>query len=228
MNNQTNDHYVSDRIRRRRAERARKKRRTRFIIFVSAIFITTVIFATRSLLHYLQISDPSADASVETSSDTTSEASQTTASDISTVSENSSELEEGADSYITLTDDEVEILARAVYLEGGGESRACQEAIASVIINRMTVDDSDLVDVLYAEGQFEAVTSTSMSKVRPTSSTYQAVESVITYGPTIPEYVTYFRADKYHTWSPRLRPFLVIDNTYFSYDIELYNKYVLR
>lgn len=120
--------------------------------------------------------------------------------------------------YIELSDAEINELATLVYLEAGGESFECQKAVASVVINRMTTGNETLKDVIYAKNQFSPARLISVSK--PSDSTLDAVKFVIEHGPTIPEYVTYFRAIYYHKWAGQV-PYSCIDNTYFSYDVGL-------
>lgn len=115
--------------------------------------------------------------------------------------------------YIELTDDEIRDFATLVYLESGAESYECQCAVASVVINRMTTRGMSLHDVIYERNQFSPAYL--VSSTSPSESTLNAVMEVITNGPTIPEYVTFFRADYYFDWAT---PYTAIDHTYFSYD----------
>lgn len=121
--------------------------------------------------------------------------------------------------YIELTEDEIWDLATLVYLESGGESYECQLAVASVVINRVTTSDKSLYDVIYEKNQFTPAHRIESNE--PSESTMNAVKEVCTNGPTIPEYVTYFRAEKYHSFSEYIMDYMCIDNTYFSYDINL-------
>lgn len=119
-----------------------------------------------------------------------------------------------------LTDDEIWMLATLVYLEGGVESIECQEAIASVVINRMLTEDKSMSEVIYAPGQFSVAYLVDSSM--PDDVALGAVMSVVVNGTTVPKCVTYFRAGHYHEWnSSRIIPFCQIDNTYFSYDNQI-------
>lgn len=120
--------------------------------------------------------------------------------------------------YIELTDDEKYTLATLIFLEGGGESEECQAAIGSVVLNRMTTSESDLESVIYADGQFEPAYL--ISSTVPTSTQIEIVNELCTNGPTLPEYITYFRANYYHDWGD-LTPYRCIDNTYFSFSGDL-------
>lgn len=118
--------------------------------------------------------------------------------------------------YIDMTEDEIYTLATLVYLEAGSESYECQVAVASVVINRMTLDNRSLNSVIYEEGQFTPAYK--ISYTHPTSMSIQAVRDVVENGPNIPEYVTYFRAGYYHNWDSRIVDYDRIDDVYFSYD----------
>lgn len=126
------------------------------------------------------------------------------------------DLTDFATNYIDLTDDEIYELATLVYLECGIESYECQQAVASVVINRMTTTGHTLSEVIYEPNQFTPAGM--ISKSQPSDSTLAAVRSIVKDGPTIPEYVTFFRADHYHDWGTRYVDFIAIDRTYFSYD----------
>ena len=56
--------------------------------------------------------------------------------------------------YYELTYDEIDMLARLVYLEAGGESYECMKGVASVVLNRMTSTGMSLHDVIYEPYQF--------------------------------------------------------------------------
>ena len=131
-------------------------------------------------------------------------------------SENLPNLPDFSTNYVDLTGDEIYELATLVYLECGIESFECQQAVASVVINRMTTGGKTLSDVIYEPNQFSPAPL--IPKSKPSESTLKAVMTVVECGPTIPEYVTFFRADHYHDWGNRYESFMCIDNTYFSYD----------
>ena len=120
--------------------------------------------------------------------------------------------------YIYLTEDEINTLATLVYLEARGESYECQKAVASVIINRMTTTGMSLNEVVYQPKQFEPAAL--IERNEPNDQTLEAVKYVVKHGPTVPEYVTFFRADRYHRFGD-LVDYAVIDNTYFSYSESL-------
>ena len=121
--------------------------------------------------------------------------------------------------YYAMYDDEVEVFAKLVYLESGSTSVDCQRAVASVVLNRITTQHSDLKSVIYAKGQFAVASKLSNAKYSEES--MDAVKYVLLNGPTVPEYVTYFREGHYFNWGPDHKGYTNIDNVYFSYSIKL-------
>lgn len=126
------------------------------------------------------------------------------------------------DAFIYLTDNEIQMLATLVNLESGVESYDCQRDVASVIINRMIIENSSLEEIIYSPGQFEPAYMISYSE--PTKTSLKAVEDVIQNGTTLPIYVTYFRAGYYHEWGD-LVGYRQYENTYFSYSTALKEQY---
>lgn len=120
--------------------------------------------------------------------------------------------------YIELSEDEKYMLATLIFLEGGGESVECQHAIGSVVINRVTTSGDSLQSVIFAKGQFEPAYL--ISSTSPEDTQIGIVNELCINGPSLPEYVTYFRADHFHEWSD-LTPYRSIDNTYFSFSGDL-------
>lgn len=123
--------------------------------------------------------------------------------------------------YIQLTDDEKDILATLLYLEGNTESVECQKAICSVVMNRMTMWDMTLEEVVYqnTNGFYQFTPAPHIEYYDPTLTQIEIVEELIVSGPTIPEYVCYFRANYYHD-RPGINDFDCFDRTYFSYSDE--------
>lgn len=122
--------------------------------------------------------------------------------------------------YYELTDDEIDMLARLVYLEAGGESYECMKGVASVVLNRMTSTGMSLHDVIYAPNQFSPAFY--IESTCYTDTVYSAVMDVVENGPSLPTYVTFFRADYYHDFGNDIVvPYTCINNTYFSADTRL-------
>lgn len=117
-----------------------------------------------------------------------------------------------------LTNTEMEMLARLVEGEAGGESYACKKAVASTVLNRMILSGAELVDIIYEEGQYDVAYE--LDTITASEDSLNAVKDVSIYGSTVPEYVTYFRADCYHSWGDQ-QPYIRIDNTYFSYSADV-------
>ena len=127
---------------------------------------------------------------------------------------------ESVTTYYELTYDEIDMLARLVYLEAGGESYECMKGVASVVLNRMTSTGMSLHDVIYAPNQFSPACY--IESTCYTDTVYSAVMDVVENGPSLPTYVTFFRADYYHDFGNDIVvPYTCINNTYFSADTRL-------
>ena len=93
---------------------------------------------------------------------------------------------------LTLSDQDMELIARLICAEGESEPFDGQQAIAEVILNRLVSEQfpSTVKNVIYAEGQF--LGSQQMYRTEPTYTQYKAVERAL-YGPYIlPEDVVFF------------------------------------
>jgi spore germination cell wall hydrolase CwlJ-like protein len=115
-----------------------------------------------------------------------------------------------------ITSKEREMLARLVYLEANTESLECQMAIVSVVINRWQdgMWGDTLEEVVYYPYQFTP--SSLIYKTTPTETNYQAVDSVLQNGCTLPTYCMYFRANYHFNWNG-YEPYTKIDKTCFGY-----------
>jgi len=122
-----------------------------------------------------------------------------------------------------LSDEECRLLAALVTLEVGSESYECQKAVASVVLNRMYVHNMSLDDVIYEPYQFSVAPK--VKSKEPQESCVNAVNDVLVNGITIPQYVTFFRADDFHDWGDRYKAYKQIDRTYFSYDTKIKARY---
>lgn len=125
---------------------------------------------------------------------------------------------------VPLTHAEKVLLYQAVESEASGCSTECKKGVASVILNRMYVDNLTLTDVLYAEDQFAL---DDLSEVMPYDDTVDAVNEVIEYGVIFPKYVTFFQGGEYHEWGD-LKHFIQLDDTYFSYSEAVRDEYESR
>ena len=114
----------------------------------------------------------------------------------------------------SVADEEKEMFAAIIYLEGGSESYECQLGIGSVILNRLESGywGNTLESVLYAKSQFTPAHR--IKSTTPTDTQRKVVEQLLTEGTTLPYYVMYFRAWYYFSWA---ESYAHIDDTYFSY-----------
>lgn len=93
---------------------------------------------------------------------------------------------------LTLSNEDMDLIARLICAEGESEPFDGQQAIAEVILNRLVSAQfpSTVENVIYAEGQF--LGSQNMYKAEPTYTQYKAIERAL-YGPYIlPEDVVFF------------------------------------
>ena len=93
---------------------------------------------------------------------------------------------------LELTEEEMDLIAKLICVEGGGEPFDGQQAIVEVILNRLAAGGfgETIRGIIYAEGQFESVNQIYLAK--PTYSQYKAIENAL-YGPyVLPEDVYYF------------------------------------
>lgn len=93
---------------------------------------------------------------------------------------------------ITLSQDDIKLLAKVVWVEAQGECAEGQQAVAEVALNRIVSDSfpDNLHDVIYGQGQFRSVPR--LDKAEPFQAQYEAIERAI-YGPYIlPKEVVYF------------------------------------
>ena len=120
-------------------------------------------------------------------------------------------------SYSGLTDEEYRMYVLAVYLESGNQSYECKEAVASVIMNGVNLEEfpDTVYSVLTQDGQFTI--DFSCTDV-PDSDCYLAVDNVLNYGSVLPSGVKYFFAD-YCTdsWLWSREVYTTIDNVVFAY-----------
>lgn len=130
-------------------------------------------------------------------------------------------------SYYPYTEEELDLLARLVYSEGGGESYDTKLKIASVVMNR--VEDpyfpDTIYEVIYQKRQF-SVTTIKIDGVimidRPADEeSYRAAKEVLDYGSVLPSTVQVFYA-VYCTepWVNSRATYEVCDNTVFAHIYE--------
>ena len=93
---------------------------------------------------------------------------------------------------IELTQEEIHLLAKVIWVESRGECESGQQAVAEVVLNRLVSDrfPDSLKDVIYAEGQFRSAKF--LKKAEPYQLQYEMIENAL-YGPyVLPKNVYYF------------------------------------
>ena len=93
---------------------------------------------------------------------------------------------------IELTWEQMQLIAKVVWVEARGESKEGQQAVAEVILNRLVSEKfpNTLKDVIYAENQFRSAKF--LDTAEPYQLQYEAIENAL-YGPyVLPEDVYYF------------------------------------
>lgn len=93
---------------------------------------------------------------------------------------------------IYLSDEEVDLLARIIWLEARGECFEGQQAVAEVVFNRMLSDafPDSLYDVIYQEGQF--TTAYRVKEATPGETQYRAIYEALTGTNVLPVEVVFF------------------------------------
>lgn len=82
---------------------------------------------------------------------------------------------------ISLTAEEIDLLAKIVWLESGGEPREGQEAVVEVIFNRMASEQypDTLYDVLSQKNPVQFCSWKNRDIAKPTEKEYQSIENVL-------------------------------------------------
>ena len=93
---------------------------------------------------------------------------------------------------IYLTDEDVDLLARIIWLEARGECFEGQQAVAEVVFNRMLSGDfpDTLYGVIYEEGQFS--TANRVGQATPGETQYRAIYEALTGPNILPLEVVFF------------------------------------
>lgn len=122
---------------------------------------------------------------------------------------------------LELTDEDIDLIAKIIYLEGRGEPYECQLAICSVIFNRyFSGRYKSISDVIFEPNQF--TTSKYVESTIASQQQYDVINDLLDNGPNVPEYVIYFRAGKYHTMRDAF-DYVAMSGTYFSGSWKIYN-----
>ena len=93
---------------------------------------------------------------------------------------------------IYLTDEDVDLLARIIWLEARGECFEGQQAVAEVVFNRMLASDfpDTLYGVIFEKGQFS--TASRVEKATPGETQYRAIYEALTGPNILPLEVVFF------------------------------------
>ena len=111
---------------------------------------------------------------------------------------------------------EREMLACLVYLEAGACGQECQRAVVSVVFNRLEDGrmGTTIQEVIYWKNAFAPARL--IDTCIPDEKSYEAVDYVLSHGPTLPAKVKYFRDDYDHQWEG-YEHYITYDNMYFGY-----------
>lgn len=116
-----------------------------------------------------------------------------------------------------VTEEELDLAAKLVWMEAQGESEECQTKIAEVLYNRLESGlwGETLTDVIYAQTEYgwEFSPAPYLDTAEPSEEVYEIVREVFENGSELDPGIMWFRANYYHTWA--VDEFF-IDNTYFS------------
>jgi hypothetical protein len=120
------------------------------------------------------------------------------------------------DKQYSITEEERDLMAKIVYLEARGCGSQCQQAVASVILNRLAAGHwgDSIEEVIYFPNAFSPSNMT--EECVPDQDAYNAVDFVMVYGPTVPNYVMYFRDEYDHKWEG-YEHYAVYDDIYFGF-----------
>lgn len=93
---------------------------------------------------------------------------------------------------LTLTTEDLDLLAKVVWVESQGECFEGQQAVAEVVLNRLVSPNfpNTVHDVIYAEGQFRSVPY--LEDATPWQIQYEAIEAAVSGPNVLPMDVMYF------------------------------------
>lgn len=122
--------------------------------------------------------------------------------------------EDDVHSFYEVTEYEKTLMMHTVFHEAGNQSLDCKKAVASVILNRVSIYNKTVTEVIFEPNQF----TIDFSCIYYDEDSKTAVNEVLSYGTTIPHDVEFFYAD--YCWDEFLRSRTVytqIDDTIFAY-----------
>lgn len=112
---------------------------------------------------------------------------------------------------VNLSEYDIRLIAKVVYLEAGTESYNVQRAIASVVVNQMRRYNLSAYQAIYRDGAFSV--SYKVRRTTPSATSLKAVRDVVRNGTTLPRSVLAFRTGHYHSFGRR---YCRIGNIYFT------------
>lgn len=118
----------------------------------------------------------------------------------------------------TITEEEIETLARLLFLEAGNQSVDGQRAVIEVVFNRVLSDEfpNTINDVVYAKNQFSPAHL--IPSTTPTEEQYEVIQIVLTNSETILDRgVVFFSRGQYNDYL-----FDKIGDHYFCYSTKSY------
>lgn len=121
-----------------------------------------------------------------------------------------------------ITDDEIETLARLLFLEAGNQSIEGQRAVIEVVFNRILSDEfpDTINDVVYAKNQFSPAHL--IPSTTPTEVQYDVIQTVLTDTETILDRgVVFFSRKQYNDYL-----YKQIGDHYFCYSKSYYETYM--
>lgn len=127
-------------------------------------------------------------------------------------------------SYYEYTEEELDLLARLIFSESGGESYDTKLKVASVVMNRVTDPyfPDTIRGVIYQKNQFSVTTYRINGVImidRPADEeSYRAAKEVLDYGSVLPSTVQVFYAIYCtESWVTSRATYEVCDNTVFAH-----------
>lgn len=118
----------------------------------------------------------------------------------------------------TITEEEIETLARLLFLEAGNQSVDGQRAVIEVVFNRVLSDEfpNTINDVVYAKNQFSPAHL--IPSTTPTEEQYEVIQIVLTNSETVLDRgVVFFSRGQYNDYL-----FDKIGDHYFCYSTKSY------
>ena len=112
---------------------------------------------------------------------------------------------------VRLSEYDIRLIAKVVYLEAGTESYNVQRAICSVIINQMRRYNLSAYQAIYRDGAFSVAYK--VRRTTPSATSLKAVRDVARNGTTLPKNVLAFRTGHYHSFGRR---YCRIGSIYFT------------